>query len=232
MTDNRRRSKSRNRHSKVLAPIAIRVARKALCELDEGPIGEHIGVGVVNHGVAVHRFEADLPGYRGWEWQVVVACAPGSSHVTVSEIALVPGESALQAPEWVPYEDRVRPGDLGPRDLMPAASDDPRLDGEDIEHRQLSQYGLDSTAHRWKEGDTGPDSVFANEALKPCHTCAFFVALTGALGKKWGACVNEWAFDGSVVNANYGCGAHSAIPEVSGQGVPVDEPYDDQAIIE
>ncbi|MDK7055521.1 DUF3027 domain-containing protein, partial [Escherichia coli] len=96
-------------------------------------------------GVAVHRFAADLPGYRGWEWHVVVACAPGTQQATVSEVALVPGETALQAPEWVPYEERLRPGDLGPRDLLPAAVGDERLDGDDLQTRTLSARGVEDT---------------------------------------------------------------------------------------
>ncbi len=209
---------------------AVEVARSAIEEMGEGPAGAHVGVNVVGGGVAVHRFKADLPGYRGWEWNVVLACAPGSSHVTVSEVALVTGESALQAPEWVPYEDRLRPGDLGPRDLLPAAADDPRLVGDDIDSRHLSQRGIQETSERWEEGETGPNSDFAQQALRNCATCAFMVPLTGDLGQEWGACVNEWAFDASVVHREHGCGAHSATPEVAGQGVPVAEPYDDHQI--
>ena len=136
---------------------AVDTARTAIEELGEGPAGAHTGVSVVGEGVAVHRFAADLPGYRGWEWHVVVACAPGTQQATVSEVALVPGETALQAPEWVPYEERLRPGDLGPRDLLPAAVGDERLDGDDLQTRTLSVRGVEDTEQRWEEGDTGPE---------------------------------------------------------------------------
>ena len=209
MTDNRRRPRNR-RHNKVMEEQAVAIARQAIAELDDGPVGKHVGVNMVGRGVAVHRFRADLPGYRGWEWNVVVACAPGTSHVTVSEVALVPGKKALQAPEWVPYEDRLRPGDLGPRDLMPAAADDDRLTGGEPQERELTDLAIEQTKQRWLDGETGPQSKFAVEALEHCATCAFMIALSGELGKKWGVCVNEWAFDGSVVHRKHGCGAHSA----------------------
>ena len=48
-----------------------------------------------------------------------------SKVVTVSE--LLPGPDSLLAPPWVPWTERVRPGDLKAGDLMPASSDDERL---------------------------------------------------------------------------------------------------------
>ncbi|MFC2584582.1 MAG: DUF3027 domain-containing protein, partial [Lachnoanaerobaculum saburreum] len=30
----------------------------------------------------------------------------------------------MKAPEWVPYQQRIQPGDLGPGDIMPAPIDD------------------------------------------------------------------------------------------------------------
>ena len=53
-------------------------------------VGKHIGVAGMGRNVATHRFEAEMPGYPGWEWQAVLACAEGSRYVTVNEVALVP----------------------------------------------------------------------------------------------------------------------------------------------
>ena len=52
---------------------------------------------------------------------------PGADHATISEVVLIPGPTALLAPDWVPWDQRVRPGDLGPGDLLAPAKDDPRL---------------------------------------------------------------------------------------------------------
>ena len=38
-----------------------------------------------------------------------------------------PGEEAIVAPAWVPYRERLQPGDMSPGDLLPVDDDDPRL---------------------------------------------------------------------------------------------------------
>ena len=58
---------------------------------------------------------------------MTVTRAPRSKVVTVSETVLLPGPEALLAPDWVPWQDRLRPGDLGVGDLLPAPPDDERL---------------------------------------------------------------------------------------------------------
>ncbi len=40
---------------------------------------------------------------------------------------MLPGGDALLAPAWVPWSERMRPGDLSPGDLVPPRVDDPRL---------------------------------------------------------------------------------------------------------
>lgn len=181
-------------------------ARAALEELDEGGIGKHVGVTGMAADVATHRFAADVPGYGGWEWHVVVACPLGSHTATVSEVALVPASTALQAPDWVPYSERLRPGDLGPGDVMPPAADDERLDGG-----CLSEVGLKRARERWRNGDFGPNSEMAAKAALQCRTCAFYLPWKAAFG----ICANEYSADGHVVHATYGCGAHSGtrVPE-------------------
>ena len=60
-------------------------------------------------------------------WSVTVARAPRQKTVTVDEIVLIPGDEAIVAPPWVPYRERIKPGDLSPGDLLPVDDDDPRL---------------------------------------------------------------------------------------------------------
>ena len=52
-----------------------------------------------------------------------VTCAAGESRDYLR--CLLPGPESLVAPEWVPWSDRIRPGDLGVGDVLPA--DDARL---------------------------------------------------------------------------------------------------------
>lgn len=239
MLDVSRQSESHN--NPLLTNRAIAVARAALEELGDGDIGEHIGVSGLGRNVATHRFAADLPGYPGWEWNAVVACAAGSTFVTINEVALMPAPTgeALQAPEWVPYSDRLRPGDLKPGDLMPPAPDDERLtddpDDPDAVHvgnnrkNWLTRTGLHDATQRWRTGDYGPTSESAEKAQLACKTCAFFLPLADPVGQNYGVCANEYSADGVVVHATYGCGAHSqttaAAPGEDTDPLPV---YDDE----
>jgi hypothetical protein len=87
----------------------------------------HMGVEAVGDRVVTHMFECRDPAYTGWQWVVTVARAPRSKIVTVDESEMMPGPEALLAPAWVPWEDRLRPGDVGIGDLLPASADDERL---------------------------------------------------------------------------------------------------------
>ena len=71
-------------------------------------------------GSCTHLFACLDPAYAGWRWAVTVARASRAKVVTVSESLLLPGPESLLAPDWVPWRDRVRPGDLGVGDLLPA----------------------------------------------------------------------------------------------------------------
>ncbi|MDH6198352.1 hypothetical protein M2272_005011 [Mycobacterium frederiksbergense] len=224
---------------------ATEQARAALFEFSgEDAVGEYLGASIEDSASATHRFLADLPGYRGWQWAVVVAAYPGADHVTISELVLIPGPTALLAPEWLPWQDRVRPGDLGPGDLLAPPPDDPRLvpgyqatgdpliDDTAVElglgRRQLlSEWGRAQAAQRWHDGDFGPGSAMARSTRRACRDCAFYLPLGGVLGVMFGVCSNELSADGRVVEADYGCGAHSDTPQPPGTGSPLHEPYDD-----
>ncbi|HEU5156980.1 MAG TPA: DUF3027 domain-containing protein [Streptosporangiaceae bacterium] len=200
-----------------------------------GRAGAHIGMRAEGDRVVTHFFECLDLAYRGWRWAVTVARAARAKSVTVSEIALLPGDDALLAPQWVPWIDRLRPGDLGPGDLLPTPADDVRLapgftettDAADRQQlwelglgrpRVLSATGRDDAAERWYEGPAGPTSPIAQAAPARCATCGFFVPLAGALRQLFGACANEYApDDGKVVSVDHGCGAHSeavALPPI------------------
>ncbi len=107
---------------------AVDLARDAAGELaGRDGVGQHRGVEADDERVATHLFDCLDPAYAGWRWAVTVSRASRAKNVTVSEALLLPGPEALLAPPWVPWSDRVRPGDLGVGDLMPAAADDERL---------------------------------------------------------------------------------------------------------
>ena len=176
-------------------------ARAAVAEFS-GPetVGDYLGVSYEDPSAATHRFLAHLPGYQGWQWAVVVAAYPGAERATISEVVLIPGPTALLAPEWVPWERRVRPGDLSPGDLLAPAADDPRLvpgytaSGDPQVDETAAEIGLGrrwvmsgwgraEAAERWHDGDYGPDSPMSRSTKRVCRDCGFFLPLAGSLGR-------------------------------------------------
>ena len=224
---------------------AVDQARAAVVEFSGAEaVGDYLGVGYEDPNAATHRFLAHLPGYQGWQWAAVVAAYPGAEHATISEVVLVPGPTALLAPDWVPWEQRVRPGDLSPGDLLaPAADDsrlvpgytasgDPQVDETAAEvglgrRWVMSAWGRSEAAERWHTGDYGPDSPMSRSTKRVCRDCGFFLPLAGSLGAMFGVCGNELSADGHVVDKQYGCGAHSDTPAPAGSGSPTYDPYDD-----
>ena len=204
--------------------LALAVAR----EVGGPSVGEHLGVEADGERVVTHSFATREAGYVGWRWAVTVTRAEGADAVTVDEVVLLPGTGAVLAPAWVPWSERVQPGDLNPGDLLPPVPDDPRLvpayadvDAEELPfalHRELglgrarvlSRDGRADAAERWYDGEAGPDSAMAKAAPGRCGDCGFLTPLAGALGRVFGACANAMApDDGRVVAVNHGCGAHS-----------------------
>jgi len=107
---------------------AVDLARSAAEEVAGAElVGEHLGVEPDGDRVCTHLFANLDPAYAGWRWAITIARASRSRTVTVSESLLLPGPESLLAPDWVPWRDRVRPGDLGVGDLLPAQPDDDRL---------------------------------------------------------------------------------------------------------
>ena len=218
------------------------LARQAVADLHSGGAGELLGVQAEDNGSTTYRFSSDLPGYRGWEWQVVLS--GDECHPTLDELALMPGDDALLAPAWVPWEGRLQPGDLSDGDILPVAEDDPRLvpgyvDSGDDElddaampigygrERVLSPQGRDEAATRWAKGEYGPHSTWAKKAPARCETCGFYLPLAGVLKASFGVCANRLSADGHVVHVRYGCGAHSSIKEDHSAARPADMYFDD-----
>src|SRR5690606_9800703 len=92
---------------------AVVLARAAITEVDADQVGAHIEAVPEAERVVTHLFECLMPGYRGWRWAVTVTRAPRSRQATVSETVLLPGPDALLAPSWVPWQERLQPGDVG-----------------------------------------------------------------------------------------------------------------------
>ena len=212
----------------LTSPAAVELARHALEEVtDPITVGEYVAAAPDAERLVTHLFDCTLSGYRGWRWAVTLSRVPRGRTATVCEVELLPGEEALLAPAWVPWAERLEPGDITRSDRLPRKETDERLEpgweatGEDADAvaldeldlgrpRVLSAQGVASAAERWYGGDHGPDAEGVRKAHATCSTCGFFVPMAGALRAIFGVCANEWAADdGSVVSLDHGCGAHS-----------------------
>ena len=222
-----------------MCAAAIETARQGLADLvPDSEIGEHLGCEVEGERVVTHQFAANRPGYRGWRWSVTVVRASRQKTVTVDEVVLLPGADAVLAPAWVPWRERVEPGDLVPGYLLPAEDDDPRLvpgytaadeepavdEVRDVvdelelgRRRVLSPEGLEEAAERWYDGSHGPHTTLAESAPGKCSTCGFLIHLAGPLTSVFGVCANAYSpSDGRIVSYDHGCGAHSEVDATAG----------------
>ncbi|MFI7297369.1 DUF3027 domain-containing protein [Streptomyces sp. NPDC050121] len=120
---------TRSRTPDRLCAEAVDLARAAAEEAAApGVVGEHVGMLSEGDRVVTHFFECKELGYRGWRWAATVARASRAKIVTLDEVVLLPGPDAVLAPEWVPWSERLRPGDMGPGDLLPTDAEDLRLE--------------------------------------------------------------------------------------------------------
>ncbi|MDR0959870.1 MAG: DUF3027 domain-containing protein [Propionibacteriaceae bacterium] len=226
---------------------AVDLARQAAIEAGgEDQVGEHLGAVMEGDRLVTHAFASLHPGYSGWYWAVTLVRASRAKIPTVSEVVLLPGDEALVAPAWVPWSQRVEPGDVAPGMLMPTPDNDPRLEPgytagadpktpeEAIEiravvhelglgrERVITQEGRSLAAERWLKTH-GPSAPEAQRAPAPCSTCGYLIRLRGELGAEFGVCANNFAAaDGHVVSIDHGCGAHSdVVDEHRGVELPV-----------
>ena len=227
---------------------AVEAARAAAEEEAPGLVGDHAGTEVDDDRVVTHLFATLDPAYVGWRWAVTVTRAPTSDEPSIDEVVLLPGEDALLAPPWVPWSERLRPGDLGVGDLLPTPADDPRLvptffSTDDLDEQEIAfVFGLGrvrllsfdgrlDAVERWYAGDAGPEAPIARAAPASCATCGFFVPLAGALRQAFGACANVYApDDGRVVSVDHGCGAHSEAVVVPAPPAPAPPLLDEHGI--
>jgi hypothetical protein len=231
----KRRPRARTARPKLdaVSAAAVDLARDALVEVT-GPdqVGEHLGVEASGERLVTHVFACEMPDYRGWVWNVVLARAPRAKQATVCETVLLPGDGALLAPDWEPWAERLKPSDVGADDLLPYQEADERLEQgyeqtDDAEADRVAQWelglgrprvlspeGREEAAERWLEGDFGPRPTSTRRrrgtVSATCASCGFLTLMAGSLRTEFGVCTNEWSVaDGHVVHMEYGCGSHS-----------------------
>ncbi|MCS3844178.1 DUF3027 domain-containing protein [Microbacterium sp. AK031] len=135
-------------------------------------VGPAAGYFVEDDGSVSLRFENRLPGYPGWYWTVTVARVD-DAEPTVLEADLMPTDSALLAPEWVPWAERLAEyrahqieraeqaaadaADAGDSPDAGAASDD---DGDDAENDDDFDEDVDDDLD---EDDDEPRTLHAGD---------------------------------------------------------------------
>ncbi|MBK9738289.1 MAG: DUF3027 domain-containing protein [Actinobacteria bacterium] len=231
----------------VLFAAVDQARAAAVEEVGDAVVGDHMGVVMEGERLATHSLACLSPAYVGWRWTVTLARAPRAKSVSVNDVVLLPGPDAIVAPAWIPWSERVRPGDLGPGDVLPTPADDERLVAgltglDDLESvaslspllpgqweiglgrlRVLSLLGRDEAAERWVEGDYGPTTPMARQSAGDCATCGFMLPVGGPMGQVFAVCANRMSpADGRVVALTFGCGAHSEV-EVEAEADPKSE---------
>lgn len=238
---------------------AVEVARSAAVhQARDFGVGEHLGFRLEGERVLTHYFECPHPGYVGWHWAVTLTRTPRSRTATVDEVVLLPGDGALPVPSWLPWSQRVRPGDVTPGTLMPTPDNDERLepgftggemapDEDPAEwsetravaaelglgrERVLTVTGRTAAAERWFDADAGPDNASTQHAPGKCVTCGYYARVSGSLGQLFGVCTNEYSpRDGKVVSLDHGCGGHSDVV-ADERGVELSEPVYDTITVD
>ncbi len=242
---------ARPKQDAVLAG-AVEMARAALQPVAEpDTVGEHLGFEALGERLGMHWFACLSVGYGGWRWGVSVARVPRGKVATVCETNLLPTAEAVLAPEWLPYAERLAPGDLGAGDTLPYRADDPYLEAgfeasgeEEVDQmalfelglgrpRVLSAEGRDEAASRWYAGEGGPTSEVSVKASARCTTCGYFLPLPGALRATFGVCANGWSpSDGRVISLDHGCGAHSETEVDAPEPVSIGHPIVDEFAVD
>jgi len=125
-------------------------------------------------GVISAHFAATMEGYPGWSWTVELADIPDHAP-TVLEVELVPGETALLSPAWVPWADRMEEYLLHEKELKDAAAleegesddddgeDDLDVDG-DVDGVDIDQLDVGLDPVPWEESDQSGELFDGHEA--------------------------------------------------------------------
>jgi len=136
------------------------LALAALREITpDATIGDAAGYSVEPDGVVSLRFGNRMPGYPGWFWTVSLARL-ADAEPTVLEAELLPGETALLAPDWVPWAERLADYQAQQAALAEALADQ-AADDEDLidDDRDLIDDDRDLVDDDLDEDDLGVDDL-------------------------------------------------------------------------
>lgn len=149
-----------------VSPAGLRALRDLAFEAlrdvaPDGTVGDLVAV--TGEGeVREVTFASSLPGYLAWRWTVEVAVLPDLAP-SVLEVALLPGDEALVAPQWVPWADRLadyqrlHPDDV--HDLPDGLDDD--ADEDDVDEDDLDEDLEIADPDEFEVADPSDDEIDA-----------------------------------------------------------------------
>ncbi|WP_336646508.1 DUF3027 domain-containing protein [Microbacterium sp. USHLN186] len=139
-----------------LAASTRELALAALYEITPpATVGPPAGYAVEQSGAVSLRFENRLPGYPGWFWTVTVAQVE-DAEPTVLEVELMPGESALLAPDWVPWAERLAEYRAHQAELA-EQTDDAAVDASDSDDDSADDEDLDDDSDEDLDDESAED---------------------------------------------------------------------------
>ena len=141
---------------------AVDVARAAIEGIAPAEqIGRHLAAKSEGDRLVTHLFESKLAGYGGWQWYAVLTRNSRSKVATVDELGLLPSDDSILAPEWIPWAERVRPGDEQGEDDAAAAGVAPP---EDAAGADAPLDALDAAEPDDDSDDDAPDEDSDDDA--------------------------------------------------------------------
>ena len=116
----------------------LELAQRALDELaPAGAVGEVRDARQIAEQVVEIRYASNLEAYPDWFWTASLATVD-DQRPTILELALLPGENSLLAPQWVPWAERLADYLASKETEDVDGSDDEDDDFEDVDD---SPYG-------------------------------------------------------------------------------------------
>ena len=158
----------------------VDLALEAIREVadEDSHIGNYLDRDLVDSSTII-RFASTHPGYPHWRW--CVAITGDEAHASVNEVWMEPGDGALRIPEWKPWSERIRPGDLGAGDVVETDPKDPRLTAgytgiADVDGAEAPERACDRRRLRLLQG-LGVLLSGLEQCLRTRQTCFKFADL-------------------------------------------------------
>ncbi|KAB5605898.1 DUF3027 domain-containing protein [Bifidobacterium jacchi] len=135
---------------------------------EPGQVGEFAQAIELGNGVTDFRFDCLAQGYEGWQWSVTLYHDVEVGRWTVNESSLLPTDKALRPPAWIPWKDRLEPGDLAVTDSIGTDPDDPRIeDGVSPESAEAALHKAESEDSERAESEHAAQSAESAASAAP-----------------------------------------------------------------